>query len=175
MASEARDYLQRQLDMAWKLAKLHLDGLTTDECLWHPASGGLHVHQDADGKWRPDWPDHEGYDLGPPSIAWVTWHIGFWWSMVLDHSFGDATLSREKVMWPGNADDVREWLAQLQGRWRGKLAHITDDDLRSPKRTRWPFTDRPFGDIVAWVNIELAKNPSEIGYARFLYAVSAGA
>ena len=28
-----------------------------------------------------------------------------------------------------------------------------------------------FGDVVAWVNIELMKNAAEIGYARFLYAV----
>ena len=39
----------------------------------------------------------EGYDIGPPSIAWLTWHIGFWWSMVLDHSFADGTLSRDKA------------------------------------------------------------------------------
>lgn len=36
---------------------------------------------------------------------------------------------------------------------------------------RRPFRDRPFGDVVAWVNVELTKNASEIGYARFLYAV----
>ena len=28
-------------------------------------------------------------------------------------------------------------------------------------------------DVVAWVNVELTKNAAEIGYARFLYAVSA--
>ena len=41
------------------------------------------------------------------------------------------------------------------------------------QRTRWLFRDRPFGDVVAWVNVELTKNAAEIGYARFLYAVSA--
>ena len=30
----------------------------------------------------------------------------------------------------------------------------------------WP------GDVVAWVNMELMKNAAEIGYARFLHAVS---
>lgn len=39
-----------------------------------------------------------------------------------------------------------------------------------PANTRWPFKDRPFADVVAWLNIELAKNAAEIGYARFLYA-----
>jgi len=116
------EVLIRQFEMAWKLTTFHLAGLTTEECLWLPARKGLHVHHVPDGEWRADWPDHEGYDLGPPSIAWLTWHLGFWWSMVLDH---------------------------------------------------WPFQDRPFGDVVAWVNVELTKNAAEIGYARFLYAVRA--
>ncbi|HMH81922.1 MAG TPA: hypothetical protein VK531_03565 [Gemmatimonadales bacterium] len=31
---------------------------------------------------------------------------------------------------------------------------------------------RPFGDVIAWVNVELTKNAAEIGYARFLYAAT---
>jgi hypothetical protein len=173
MVYEVRDYLARQFETAWKLTTIHLNGLTTEECLWRPADEGLHVHQTPDGGWRPDWPDHEGYRLGPPSIAWLTWHVGFWWSMVLNHSFGDGTVSRETVMWPGSADAVRECLERLQGEWRAALEQITDDELRSAQRTRWPFQQRPFGDVVAWVNVELTKNAAEIGYARFLYAVSA--
>jgi hypothetical protein len=92
--------------------------------------------------------------------------------MVIDHSFGDATLTRENVMWPGNADDVRAWLGRLRREWRAVLEQVNSDDLRSTQRTRWPFQDRPFGDVIAWVNVELTKNAAEIGYARFLYAVS---
>jgi hypothetical protein len=129
------------------------------------------VRQAPDGRWQADWPEHEGYDLGPPSIAWTTWHIGFWWSMVLDHSYGDATLTREKVSWPGSADGVREWIGGLEARWRGEIGVLSDDDLQSPARCRWPFQDRPFGDVVAWATLELTKNAAEIGYARFLYGV----
>ena len=132
------------------------------------------MHRLSDGRWRADWPDHEGYDVGPPSIAWLTWHLGFWWSMVLDHSFGRGTLSRENVLWPGNADDVREWLGGLQGQWRVALEQVADEELQSTERTQWPFQHRPFGDVIAWVNVELSKNAAEIGYARFLYAVSTG-
>ena len=171
MADEARDYLIRQFETAWKLASYHLDSLTTEECLWRPANQGLHVHRAPDGTWRADWPDRESYDLGPPSIAWTTWHMGFWWSMALDHAFGDGTLGRKDVAWPGDADAVRSWLGELQGCWRDVLGGLTDADLRSSERTRWPFRDRPFGDVVAWVNVELTKNAAEIGYARFLYAV----
>jgi hypothetical protein len=171
VADDARDYLIRQFETAWKLTSFHLDGLGTEECLWRPAPQGLHVHQNHDGKWRADWPDHERYDLGPPSIAWLTWHLGFWWSMVLNHSLGDGALSREQVLWPGHADAVREWLGRLQAEWRVLLERITDGELRSAERTRWPFRDRPFGDVIAWVNVELTKNAAEIGYARFLHAV----
>ncbi len=173
MADEARDYLLRQFETAWRLTSFHLDGLATEECVWRPAREGLHVHRGPDGRWRADWPEREGYDLGPPSIAWLTWHLGFWWSMVLDHSFGDGALSREHVLWPGDADEVRAWLGRLCGEWRAVLERVTADDLRSTLRTRWPFQDRPFGDVVAWVNVELTKNAAEIGYARFLYAVRA--
>lgn len=94
------------------------------------------------------------------------------WSIRRDHSFGDGTISREDVTWPGSADAVREWLGRLMGQWRARLEQMSDDDLRSADRTQWPFRDRPFGDVVAWVNIELTKNASEIGYARFLHAVA---
>lgn len=173
MPDIARDYLIRQFETAWQLAEFHLHGLSTDECLWRPAQVGLHVHRGSDGAWRADWPDNQRYDIGPPSIAWLTWHVGFWWSMVLDRSFGGECLSREGVMWPGSADDLREWLGQLQRQWRMRLDQLTDDDLRSAQRTRWPFQNRPFGDVIAWVNVELTKNAAEIGYARFLYAVRA--
>lgn len=163
--------LLRQFDLAWKLLEFHLAGLTTDECLWRPANRGLHVRRAHDGHWRADWPEREDYDIGPPSIAWITWHIGYWWSMALDHSFGAGALSREQVTWPGDADSVRAWLTALRDRWRAPLEGLTDDDLQSRERASWPYVDRPFADVAAWVNIELTKNAAEIGYARFMYAV----
>ena len=167
---QPRACLLRQLDTAWTLMAFHLDGLGTEECLWRPAREGPHVHRDPTGGWRADWPEHERYELGPASIAWLTWHAGFWWSMVLDHSFGEGTLTRDAVTWPGDADEVRQWLAHLHSAWRVAVEQLAPNDLRSPERTRWPFTSRPFGDVVAWVNVELTKNAAEIGYARFLYA-----
>ncbi len=172
MIDHSLRYLSRQFETAWKLTSFHLDGLTTQECLWRPAPVGLHVHPAPDGSWRADWPDHEGYDLGPSSIAWLTWHLGFWWSMVINHSFGDGSLSRQDVTWPGNASGVRDWINLLQAEWQGAIAPVTATDLHSPQRTRWPFQDRPFGDVIAWVNLELTKNAAEIGYARFLFATS---
>ena len=37
MTDEACGYLIRQFETAWKLTNVHLDGLTTEECLWRPA------------------------------------------------------------------------------------------------------------------------------------------
>jgi hypothetical protein len=139
--------------------------------MWRPAPVGLHVRPAADGTWAADWPEQESYDIGPPSIAWITWHIGFWWSMVVNHSFGDSSLSRENIRWPGNASEVRSKISQLHDEWRVALGMLSAEDLRSTERTRWPFQNRPFADVIAWVNIELTKNAAEIGYARFLYAV----
>jgi hypothetical protein len=165
--------LLRQLDIAWALTTYHLETLTTEECLWRPAPLGLHVHVQPDGSWRSDWPDREGYDLGPASIAWLTWHLGFWWSMVLDHSFGPAALTREAIRWPGSAVAARAWINDLHTRWRAALLSSTEQDLCSTERARWPIQERPFMDIVAWANLELMKNASELGYARFLYATRA--
>ena len=50
MSHAPRDYLLRQLDLAWMLASYHLDTLTTDECLWHPTGHGMHLRQDEGGR-----------------------------------------------------------------------------------------------------------------------------
>lgn len=170
MIQEPRRVLERQFDTAWALASYHLDGVTTEECLWRPAAAGLHVRPTPEG-WQADWPESEGYELGPPSIAWITWHMVFWWSMVLDHSFGAGRLTRQDVWWPGGAEAVRDGLAHLKEQWCERLGELSSDDLASADLTRWPFRDRPFADVVAWVNVELTKNAAEVGYARFLHGV----
>lgn len=165
------EVLLRQLDTAWSLTSYHLDGLTTEECLWRPAPTSLHVHLQRDGVWTADWPERESYDIGPASIGWTTWHIAFWWSMALDHSSGEQVLTRDRVLWPGTADGVRDQLGYMHRSWRKIVGAMDDAALASPERTRWPFAERPFADVVAWANLELMKNAAEIGSMRFLYAV----
>ena len=69
---------------------------------------------------------------------------------------------------------VAYWLETQCGRteWRSSdiVDALTEAELQSSQLTRWPFLDRPFADVAAWVNLELTKNAAEIGYARFLYA-----
>lgn len=169
MGAEAAGYLVRQFDTAWKLLGYHLETLSTEECLWRPAARGLHVQRGEDGTWRADWPEHEGYGLGPSSIGWLGWHLLFWWNMVRDHSFGEGQLTREQIVWPGSAEALRAQLRALHDDWRAQLLVLDDEALAASERTRWPMRERPFGDVVAWATLELTKSAAEIGYVRFLY------
>ena len=72
--------------------------------------------------------------------------------------------------WPGSADAVKNKISQLHDRWKTVLETMSDEDFISHTRTKWPFEDKPFYELAAWLNLELIKNASEIGYCRFLYA-----
>ncbi len=164
-----RNALNFQFDISWQMLEIHLKDLEDEECLWRPSPKGLHVTNKL-GVWRADWPDSEDYDTGPSSIAWLTWHIIFWWSMVFDYSFGNGTLTREDVQWPGNMIAVRKKIEQFHNDWKNILTTLPDIELLSCKKTKWPFEERPMYELAAWLNLELMKNASEIGYCRFLYA-----
>lgn len=164
-----RDALKFQFDIAWQLLEYHLNGLEDEESLWKPSEKGLHVTEE-DGIWRADWPDTESYDIGPSSIAWLTWHITYWWSMVFDYSFGNGSLTREDVHWPGSMAAVRERIGRLRDDWTAVLETMPDEELLSGGKTKWPFDGRPFCELAAWLNLELMKNAAEIGCGRFLYA-----
>lgn len=164
-----RDVLQFQYQISCQMLDIHLTGLEDDEFFWRPASTGLHLVNES-GEWRADWPESEGYEIGPASIAWLTWHILFWWSMVLDHSFGDAALTREKIPCPGSAKEAIDRIRQLRKEWQASVARLSEPELHSRARTKWPFGDKPFYELAAWLNLELMKNAAEIGYVRFLYA-----
>ena len=167
MTEDLRDCLLGQLDTAWRLASYHLEGLTTEECLWRPTERGPHVRQE-DGRWIVDWPPDEDYRAGPPNIAWLGWHMLFWWSTALNWNFGPATLQREGVRWPGDAEGLRRELEVLYDKWSRELEALDDAALQSTSRVRWPFAGRSLADLFAWANVELTKNAAEIGYVRFL-------
>ena len=174
MSAVLRDCLLGQLDLAWRLAGHHLGGLSDEECFWRPAPRGPHVSRSADGSWLADWPVDERYSAGPPSIAWIGWHMLFWWTIALDRNFGAGTLRREEVRWPGGAEAFRSEVADLHERWRSQLAALDDPALQSLDAVRWPFERRPLADLFAWANVELAKNAAEIGYVRFLKGAGEG-
>lgn len=170
MTSDLRSVLLRQHQMAWKLTAMHLGELTTEDCLWRPGGEvGLHVWPDGEGRrWSADWPGSEGYEIGPASLGWITWHMLYWWRTVMDRSFGGAALAREDIDWPGTADGVRDEARRLHRLWVSAVEGLDDKALAGTALTRWPFEGRPFADVIAWVNIELMKTASEMGYVLFL-------
>lgn len=92
--------------------------------------------------------------------------------MVLDYSFGDGSLKKEDIEWPGSVKRAVEKIDSLHSRWIKVLSNLTLEQLQSKQYTKWPFSKRCFYDLALWINTELMKNVSEIGYGRYLYAIS---
>ena len=161
-----RDFIKAQFDISWRLLEYHLNGLDDEECLWTPSSKGLHIDPTSGAV---DWPDSEGYDIGLPNVAWLLWHISFWWSMVFDYSFAAGTLRKEDIKWVG-VMDAKANIVRFRNEWINKLDTMSYEEFSSNSCTKWPFEKKPFYDLAAWLNLELMKNASEIGYCRFLYA-----
>lgn len=165
-----RTLLQSQFAIAWSLLDYHLTDLDDTEALWVlNDKTGLQVHQRG-SVWHADWPETEAYTIGPASIAWTTWHIIFWWSMAYDYSFGEGTLQREDVLWPGSIKEAIAAIHAIHDKWLEALQAMPDEELFTTKRAQWPFTDKPFYEVIAWLTVELTKNAAEIGSGRFLYA-----
>lgn len=159
--------LRRQLGLTWSLGDLLLTGLSDDECLWEPVPGCWTVKPNSQGIWLPDWEDPEPEPAPVCNIGWISWHIGWWWSMVHDYSFGAGTLQRQNCLWPGTAGGAVQWITDCHDAWSSSLASLSEDDLDSSELTRWPYLEpRPFGYVIAWVNAELMKNFAEIGILR---------
>lgn len=164
------DLLRWQFDMTWALLDLHLRALATEDYLWEPAPLVWTVRPGPDGAWMPDWSDVEPDPIPVPTIAWLTWHIGWWWSVTLDHAEGRPVRERVDIHWPG-ADQVVEWLSGLRDRWRRVLDAYTDADLDRPAAFPWGDTpDRTVAHTAGWVNAELMKNAAEIGQLRLIRA-----
>lgn len=167
--SEIKENILFQLDMCWQLYLYHTENLQEEEALWSFTPTGLKVRK-KDDDWCIDWPDSESYDIGPSSIAWIMWHIIYWWSTALDCNFGDGTLKKEEILWPGSIEKAKTTIKLLRDKWILKLNDLSDTDYKSKQYSKWPLEDRNFADIALWLNGELMKNAAEIGYGRFLYA-----
>ncbi|WP_103091861.1 DinB family protein [Tetragenococcus halophilus] len=164
------DNIKFQFDISKKLLEYHLDSLSQDEYLWRSPNCGLYI-QKINGNWYANFPEHENYELGTPSVAWTLWHITFWWEMVFNHSFGNGTLTKEDIDVYENVESVKASINSLIERWQEKLDSVTEEELYSKGYSKFPFDNTvEFHKLAAWLNLELMKNASEIGYVRFEYA-----
>jgi hypothetical protein len=170
LENSIKQCLLNQLEISWQLLQYHLNDLTLEECLWQPTSKGIFLSKADDGTWKGNFPESESYETGPPNIAWLTWHIDFWWSMVLNHSFGDGNLKAENIEWKLSVAIIKNRFEELKKEWIEHISNLSDSDVNSGRLSKWPIDGCPFSDIIAWLNLELMKNAAEIGYVRFLYA-----
>ncbi|WKZ23858.1 MAG: DinB family protein [Candidatus Dojkabacteria bacterium] len=160
--------LSWQYSLTWRLAEYTLQDLTDEECLWEPTKNSWNVRKDAEGRWVPDWIVPEPVPIPTTSIAWVTWHIMWWWSSASAVLRGDQKLEHNEVFWPGSASRIAEVLQQLNTEWLSQLEKMTEEKLDTLVAHPWS-EPRPLRIMIAWVNSELMKNVSEIGYVRHLW------
>ncbi|KAF4405843.1 DinB family protein [Streptomyces lycii] len=166
--------LRRQFDLTWALFEYHLDRLEPGDFLWEPGPLCWTVRPDTDGVWRPDWADHEPDPVPVPTIGWVSWHIGWWWSVTLDHARGREARDRTDITWPGDGASAVAWLRGLREEWLTVLDGLTDAGLDATAPFPWQHDPAyTVADMLAWVNTELTKNVTEIGQLRLLRAASA--
>ncbi|WP_280435187.1 DinB family protein [Nocardia carnea] len=174
--SSRRDLLRWQFDLVWSLSQLHFDALTDDDTHWAPAEVIWTVHRGADGHWRPDFAETEPDPIPATTIAWLTWHIGWWWSSAIEHAEGRPVPERTEVYWPGTTAAALTWLTDLREQWLAVLDRCDDSTLEQPTHYPWPAeAGLTVAHLAAWVNAELMKNAAEIGQLRVLRAAgSAG-
>lgn len=170
MSDVRRDLLRRQFDLTWALFEYHLERLEDEDFLWEPAPLCWTLHPGPDGTWHPDWAETEPDPVPVPTIAWLTWHIAWWWGVALDHAAGRPPRDRTAVVWPGPGKPTIEELRTLRTAWLAALDRLTDTaalDATAP----FPWPNDPsytVADMLAWVNAELMKNVTEIGQVRLL-------
>lgn len=162
-----------QFNVAWALFEEHVPRLGESQCRWSPAAEPLDVWRDHHGRWHGVWLDPEPPDPPPPTMAWLTWHLGYWWTATLAERAGAPIAEPHEVEWPGTLADAITWLRELRSRWLMVLDGLTDADLARPAHFPWRHrTDRTVAHQVWWVNAELMKNVAEIGQLRFLHAAA---
>jgi len=173
--ASCRDLLRWQFDLTWSLSEFHLERLDPDDFLWEPVATCWTVRRAADGGWVPDWADTEPDPIPVPTIGWVSWHIGWWWTVAIDHAQGRAPHDRVDVPWPGPGEPTIAWLRGLRQDWGSVLDRLTDADLDAPARFPWaPDSGMTVAHTAGWVNAELMKNVTEIGHLRLLRVAAAG-
>ncbi len=166
--------LRWQFDLTWSLLELHLEQLTPGDFLWEPATLCWTVRPGAGGVWVPDWREPVPEPSPIPTIGWFTWHIGWWWTVTIDHMQGRVPRDRTEIGWPGDGNAAIGWLRGLRKDWLAVLERLTEADLDVTAPFPWQGTPEwTVAHMVGWVNSELMKNTAEVGQLRLLRAASA--
>jgi hypothetical protein len=166
--------LQWQFQLSWRLfAEVYLPTLTDEACLWEPAPDSWTVRLCSDGKWHPDWVVPEPDPAPPVTIAWLSWHMLWWWSGMLAAIHHEKPPNHNEITWPGSAAAVTQRLETLATQWSEELARLCDEDLEKPLAYPWS-EPRPLRVALAWTNSELMKNVAEIGILYHIFGATHG-
>ncbi len=170
------DAVRGQFELAWALTDLHLDGLREEDVFWEPAALCWTVRRDDAGQWHADFADVEPDPVPVPTVAWLTWHIDFWWSAAIDAVAGRIPRGAADVTWAGSGSAAVARLRELADEWRKLLANMNSATLAGPAAFPWGAGEsRTVADTVLWVTVELTKNAAEIGQLRLLRAATSAA
>ncbi|MFD6129725.1 DinB family protein [Streptomyces diastaticus] len=173
MSTSRTELLAWQSELTWALFTHHLDRLEPEDFLREPTALSWTVRQDTDGRWWPDWAETEPDPVPVPTIAWLTWHIGWWWTTATAVVRGARPPERTEIAWPGDGAAAVAWMRRLREEWAAALDGLDDAALDAPSAYPWGAeAGLTVGHTAAWVNAELMKNAAEIGQLRLRYAVS---
>ena len=154
-----RSLLLDQLEIPWTMATQYvLPRLTPALLFWEPSPNVLTVRRSAEG-WHAGLPESEDPPVPDTTIAWLLWHIEWWWGDALAGAVGRTARQPADVAWSGSLDASVAELHRLHDAWVELLTH---HDLAATCAGPWP-TPQPLSTIAAWVNVELMKNVAELG------------
>ncbi|GAA3886910.1 DinB family protein [Streptomyces sedi] len=171
MTTTAADQARWQFDFAWSFFDYHLQRLAPEDFLWEPGPLVWTMHPTEDGGWRPDFAEVEPDPIPVPTIGWVSWHLGWWWSTACDHARGRTPRAREEILWPGPGEPTVAWLRGLHDTWRDVLEGTDEQDLAVPAAYPWPAdAGLTRAHLYSFAAVELTKNAAEIGQLRLLRA-----
>jgi hypothetical protein len=155
-----RALLQRQLEIMWRFATdFVVDQIDPDLALWEPSANVCTVHR-GDAGWYADWPDEDNGPLPDATIAWLLWHIEWWWTDTIARISGRPSVSPSEHSWSGGTAGI----VTAKQAWDKVLAEVDLDAL-----VGWHMPEpQPVWFIAAWVNVELTKNLAEINQLKVM-------
>lgn len=163
------DLLLVQFDEAYGRLDRRLTGLTDEEYLWQPVSGGWSIRRGETGRWAADYdfPDPEPAPF--TTIAWRLLHIADCKIMYHEYAYGAGTLTFPDLEASRTAAGAVERLREGQQLLRDDLAGLADDSaLDAEVGTNWGES-WPVWRIF-WTMIEHDSwHGGEIGTMRDLY------
>ncbi|WP_125773280.1 DinB family protein [Antribacter gilvus] len=151
-----RPTLRQQLDLAWSLAdRYHLPAVTEENAFWAPSRNACTVLPEG----TVQMPDETATPIATPTVAWLLWHITWWWTNAHRWADGKTPVPWDEHPWAGSAEAAVAQVRALHAAW---VARLDSADLEAPVSGPWS-DDATFARLAGWLNLELMKNVAEIG------------